>query len=147
MKLFMIHKDSPEWQGLSPHYMGPIYTVEGRRSPTLQIAWDYLHVYPEHIGALGEPSEDWFNWSNAGFEEKAPPIPTSKPLGIYLEGRIEDPEWARRYWWTPHYVRLAYRTAAWTELSHQWFLHFRDGEIDDKNEYTKTILLKMLENE
>lgn len=88
-------------KGLSPFFVGPITLTDGRKAHNLENAWQYSKVYKQHIGSDGFPNQEWWRWSESGFNN---PSAVRFPMG---RGAI--PEYS--LWFNPEtkqYERLGY---------------------------------------
>ena len=117
-------RSSVPWsRGISPFYLGPIPLYEGAVCPqatNLENAWQFSKVYPVHMDANNEPTEEYFAWAKAGWEDpKGHRYPMGKgknpayslwageKLG-YIDARkkIYIPLFARAVAASPAYARL-----------------------------------------
>lgn len=130
---------------LSPSRLGPFLVYSDVTAPSLIRAWQASMVHPEHLGVLGLPTDEWLRWSRDGMDNKKDwKPPNSAPLFFYMNGQKYSLEEGKRKWYNEVYQRLAHRTAAWAELVHQWFLHYKDVELDDNGEGHGKFLMEML---
>lgn len=143
--LIDVSKKSHLYGKLSPDRLGPFVVYSNIKAPSLVRAWEASLVHPEHVGALGIPTDDWMRWSRDGMDDKPGwKSPDSAPLFFYMNGEKYSLEEARRKWYNVTYERLVHKTVAWTELAHQWFLHYKDVDLDDGGEGYSHLLLAML---
>lgn len=73
---------------LSPMMLGPCRLYGNVISQTMENAWQYSKVYPQHVGADGNPNAEYFAWAKKGFDSwKAERHPMGKDAR------------AAFYWW------------------------------------------------
>jgi hypothetical protein len=63
---------------LSPFHLGPVPLYEGRTSRTMENAWQYAKLYSRHQAENGEPSEKYWSWAQAGWDN---PRAVRYPMG------------------------------------------------------------------
>lgn len=109
-----------EWAGLSPFLIGPCRLPDGRISLTMENAWQYSKVYPQHIREDGEPNADWWTWSYEGFSNpRAVRYPMGKgavPVYSYFRGERLGYIEARRRLYAPLYTRAVTKTRSYDSL-------------------------------
>jgi hypothetical protein len=66
------------WRVLSPMLLGPVPLYAGQWSRTMENAWQYSKVYPQHAGQDGSAGYMWWNWARAGWER---PDAVRYPMG------------------------------------------------------------------
>lgn len=67
-----------QFQPLSPMRLGPVPLYAGLWSWTMENAWQYSKVYPEHIGQNGFVDREWWDWARAGWDN---PRAVRYPMG------------------------------------------------------------------
>lgn len=143
MLLIDVSKNSREFSALSPHVMGPVALTASRVAPSIDVAWQSLLVYPEHVGVLNLPTDDWLRWSDDVLKGKAA-IPAGEPLYAYIDGERIPVDKAFNKWYRRQYITRAYDTGEWHELRHRYLLHYRQLAVLDGGEGHGRWLMEML---
>jgi hypothetical protein len=52
---------------LSPMYLGPCPLYGNFTAKKMENGWQYSKVYPQHVGAHGNPNDDYFRWAQTGW--------------------------------------------------------------------------------
>jgi hypothetical protein len=52
---------------LSPMYLGPCRLYGNFTARKMENAWQYSKVYPQHVGANGNPNTEYFQWARQGW--------------------------------------------------------------------------------
>ena len=83
IKINATSKSADEWsRGLSPFFLGPVRVVldddHAYDVVCFENAWQYSKVYACHTDGNGDPTEEYFEWAEAGF---ANPSPVRFPMG------------------------------------------------------------------
>jgi hypothetical protein len=52
---------------LSPMYLGPCRLYGNFTAKKMENAWQYSKVYPQHVGADGNPNAEYFEWAKHGW--------------------------------------------------------------------------------
>jgi len=52
---------------LSPMYLGPCRLYGNFTAQKMENAWQYSKVYPQHVGADGNPNTEYFRWARQGW--------------------------------------------------------------------------------
>jgi len=61
---------SKNWsKELSPFYIGPVNLYDGYTSKNFENTWQYSKVYKQHTDELGNPTEEYWNWAKAGWND------------------------------------------------------------------------------
>jgi|SRR5687767_3391133 len=113
---------SKNWTSeLSPFLLGPVKLADGRESITMENAWQYAKLYPEHaIKSTGEPKMVYWNWSRAGMNNpravRYPMGKGRKPLCLILGVEKLDYIEARKRVYFPLYRDAVRETTAWAIL-------------------------------
>lgn len=75
---------------LSPMYLGPCRLYGNFTAKKMENAWQYSKVYPQHVGADGNPNQDYFRWAQDGW--------ASSHAVRYPMGKGND-QTALYHWW------------------------------------------------
>jgi len=112
---------SRDWgKGFSPFLLGPCELYGGHISETVENAWQFAKVYPQHIGPDGEPTDKYWQWATAGWTSKrAERYPMGK--GLKPEYSLWDGEKlgyveARKRVYVPLYYKAVVGTKAYARL-------------------------------
>jgi hypothetical protein len=104
---------------LSPMLLGPVMLYAGQWSRTVENAWQYSKVYPQHVQAGGLAGSQWWDWARAGWDNpravRYPMGRGAKPLYSLWNGEQLDYVTARRRIYIPLYVQ-AVRFYQWVEI-------------------------------
>lgn len=133
---------------LHPSRIGPVKLPGNMRAHSLQLGWDYSHVYEEQLGSLGLPSEDWRIWATRGFNGEG--FPKNKDHAVFVL-------WGERYVpkdkafdeaFYPIYEKYTRHLPAFAELAHLYFVNGNSLKIyAEKGDDLHALALKrMLEN-
>lgn len=81
------------YRPLSPMLLGPVPLYGGLWSRTMENAWQYSKVYPEHASPDGFPGSEWWNWAREGWDNpravRYPMGKGSKPLySLWAGGKL-----------------------------------------------------------
>ena len=115
---------SRDWsRGLSPFLVGPVPLYPGAGPPfsqTMEGAWQFSKVYPEHVGSNGEPTEQYWKWARAGWHDsRAHRYPMGKgrvPKFSWWDGQPLGYIEARKAIYVPLYARAVAETQAFGML-------------------------------
>ena len=110
-------------RGLSPFFLGPAPLYEGAKvaeSLTVENAWQYAKVYPQHLDPWGDPTPTYFTWAAEGWRN---PSAVRYPMG---KGARPEYSWwagerlayieARKRIYIPLYAKAVAHTAAFQQL-------------------------------
>jgi hypothetical protein len=62
-----------EWsRGLSPFSLGPIALYGTRTARLFENAWQFAKLYPEHADANGQPTDQYWQWAQNGWNSTTP---------------------------------------------------------------------------
>jgi len=113
----------------------------------LENLWQFSKVYPCHVNANGEPTEEWDKWSMQGWgDTKAHRYPMGKgaiPLYSFWEGKHLDYIEARKQIYIPEYVKNVIVTQGFHELerlSHQQNIILLDYDAYDHEGLGMTLI-------
>lgn len=114
-----------DWQSdLSPFKLGPVTLWDGRVSRNMENAWQFSKVYPEHLGPDGRPTSEWFQWSQAGFDNpnaiRFPCEKGRKPAGSWWNETLLAYVPARKNIYMPLYRDTVRHTSGWGRLKHEY---------------------------
>jgi len=117
-------------RGLSPFFVGPVALYGGHTALNVENAWQFSKVYPEHVGADGTPTEDYWEWAKAGWADKrAHRYPMGKgrvPKFSWWDGKALSYLEARRRIYFPLYAKAVSKTSAFHHLLN---LYLQLGEV------------------
>jgi hypothetical protein len=118
------HSKDPLGKQFSPFVLGEVQVENGLWAYTLESAWQYSKVFPEHLDAEGNPSDEWFEWRESGLANQNP---VHFPMGrgakheyFYVDGEKFDAVEARDKLFVPWYLDLAKETEAWHWLESEY---------------------------
>jgi hypothetical protein len=105
---------------LSPFILGPVTLPDGRISRTMENAWQYAKLYPEHADEKGNPTKEYVKWSLAGMNNpravRYPMGKGRKPLCLILGREHLGYVTARKRVYFPLYRDAVLQTCAWRKL-------------------------------
>lgn len=61
-----------KYRQLSPFMITNPYCYAGLSAKSVENAWQFSKVYPEHVDSEGNPTPEWFTWRNKGFNYYKP---------------------------------------------------------------------------
>ena len=162
---------SQEWsKGLSPFILGPVDLYDDYVAKNVENAWQFSKVYPCHIDEDDNPSEDYFQWAQEGWEDaKAHRYPMGKgsiPMYSWWDGEKMTYVEAREKVYIPLYSIAARESEAYKTLQKTYLnndiIYILDFDVYDhkkaemtyeeviRNEHRKCghgfVLAMMLEN-
>lgn len=96
---------------LSPFFLGPCEVPGLGFAKRMENLWQFSKVYPQHIGADGNPNGAWRAWAQAGFQnDRAQRFPMgrgAKPSFLFWHGEKLDYVEAKKKVYFPVYRDLA----------------------------------------
>jgi hypothetical protein len=112
---------SNDWsKGLSPFYLGPVWLYATYSAKSVENAWQYCKVYPQHVGPDGKPTKEYFDWAKAGWRDNyAHRYPMGKgaiPLYSYWAGKQLGYIEARKQIYAPLYADAVLKSEAYRRL-------------------------------
>lgn len=111
-------------QTVSPFRLGPCCLFGNTTSKSLENAWQYSKVYPQHVGSDGQPTKEYFEWAKEGFAawkaEKYPMGENAIESFFWWNGQKLDDVEARKQIFVPLYVELAVKVPYFQELKKVW---------------------------
>lgn len=112
---------SDNWsKSLSPFFCGPVDLYNGYKSVNVENAWQYSKVYYNHVDENQNPSPEYFEWAQKGWNDtKAHRYPMGKgavPLFSYWDGEKMSYTEARKKIYIPLYSRAVKQTFAFEKL-------------------------------
>lgn len=127
-------RSSEAWsKGLSPFYLGPIPLYEGavcEQATNLENAWQFAKVYPVHLTADGNPSEEYFAWAKTGWSDprghRYPMGKKKAPAYSWWAGERLGYIEARKRIYIPLYAKAVVKTPAFARLLD---LYRRTGDV------------------
>ena len=110
-----------DWQrDFSPFFLGPLWLYAGHWARRMENAWQYAKLYKEHADENGCPTEKYWEWAKAGWENpKAVRYPMGKgaaPLGSLWKGKKLSYVEARKAIYGPLYAESVQKTAGFAKL-------------------------------
>jgi len=109
-----------EFRALSPFLLGPCELYDGHKSLTMENAWQYCKVYPEHVSPEKTPTEDYWIWAKNGWNktwaDRYPMGKGNKPVFSWWQGEALDYIQARKTIYVPLYAKCVVQTHAYQEL-------------------------------
>lgn len=112
---------STTWsRGLSPFILGPVDLYRNYKSKNVENAHQFLKVYDQHVDLNGNPTEEYFKWAEAGwndsFAHRYPMGKGIKPQYSYWDGKKLDYISARKEIYIPLYKKSVENTDAFKKL-------------------------------
>lgn len=113
---------SRDWgKAFSPFLLGPVDLYGDYVAQNVENAWQYSKVYPEHIDVYGNPTEQYFQWAEAGWQstkaERYPMGKGRKPKYSYWDGESYTYVEARKKIYIPTYSKAVAHTEAFQRLA------------------------------
>lgn len=146
------------WSGLSPFLLGPCPLYDGRTATNVENAWQFAKLYSKHADAQGNPTDEYWKWAEAGWND---PKPHRYPMGkgarplcsLWMDqsgqlvrlGYVE----ARKAIYAPVYARAVRDSNAFAMLSTLYktekliYLRDYDGYDEVKEQMTLTDVLNL----
>jgi hypothetical protein len=81
--IFCCIRGDEDERTLSPMYLGPCGLYENFTAKKVENAWQYSKVYPQHVGADGNPNAEYFRWARQGWSS---PCAVRYPMGKENDG-------------------------------------------------------------
>lgn len=110
-------KDTPD---LSPFTLGPCDLYEGYTSFNMENAWQYSKVYKPFVDKHNEPTQYYFDWAIAGWNDRRanryPMGKGIKPLYSLWKGERLDYVTARKVIYGPLYVEQVTKSFTYKKL-------------------------------
>lgn len=134
-----------DWQrDLSPFMLGPCPLYDGIWSRTMENAWQYSKLYAEHADAEGNPTQKYWDWAAAGWENpKAVRYPMgkgAKPLCSLWQGKKYGYIDARKQVYAPIYRDAVLQTNGYATLKRLYEEHKGIIAIRDFDGYDEVAL-------
>lgn len=109
---------------LSPFYLGPCRLFGKTRAKKMENAWQFSKVYPQHVGADGGPSTEYFEWAGKGFSswkaERHPMGRDARAAFYWWDGERLDRVKARKRIYVPLYVEQVVKQPFFQRLKKFW---------------------------
>ncbi len=106
-------------KGVSPMIVGPVM-INGMQAWNVENAWQYSKVYPAYVDDNNEPTADYYEWRNKGYNDKwARRYPVGKgmkPLYSLLDGEKLTYVEARKKIYIPLYSAAVKEAEAFYRL-------------------------------
>ena len=127
------------WSQLSPFKLGPCYLYDGHISITMENAWQYAKVYPEHWNHKAKkPKPEYYAWAREGWASpRAVRYPMGKgrvPMGSWWSDSLLDYVMARKTIYVPLYAWRAIETEAYKRLQ-QYYAKYKNLVLLDYDAY------------
>lgn len=102
---------------LSPPHMGPVSLHSTFVAKTVENGFQYTKVFPEHVGAMGLPTENYLKWAQKGWGMKKfdESLRHREPLYHYWYGSKLNKFEARERILVPLYIQVAKRENSFLE--------------------------------
>lgn len=112
---------SKTWsKALSPFFLGPVKLYDHYVAQNVENAWQYSKVYPQFVDDNQNPTEDYFIWSNIGWNkswaDRYPMGKNTKPLYSYWNKQKLNYIQARKIIYAPLYANAVQNTQAFKKL-------------------------------
>ena len=109
---------------LSPFFLGPVELYDDHVAVRMENAWQFSKVYPQHVDAHGEPTEQYWKWARLGWQSswahRYPMGRGAKPLYSWWGGEKLTYVQARRKIYIPLYAQCVRKTEAWQRLQQMY---------------------------
>jgi hypothetical protein len=126
-------------RGLSPFFLGPCKAYDGHVARNVENLWQKSKVYPCHVNDNGDPTDEYFEWRNKGWDnpkaERYPMGKGAKPLYSYWEGQKLTYVEARKKIYIPAYYNAVRGTPAFYTLKMTYELAEEDLYLWDFDGY------------
>lgn len=112
---------SRDWgRAFSPFMLGPVDLYGGYIAQNVENAWQFSKVYSEHVDVNGNPSEEYFQWAEAGWKDsqahRYPMGKGRKPKYSYWDGEALTYVEARKKIYIPIYSKAVATTKEFQQL-------------------------------
>lgn len=138
-KVIDVTVNSKTWgRKLSPSVLGPIGLYQGHRSHNFEDALNFMKVYPEHVGALNLPTEDYWNWACDGWSGELSsihPFGQKPALYSYWDGYKYNEIGMRKNVLIPLYSRNVFKNENYSRLEREYHNNDLDIILFDYNGY------------
>jgi hypothetical protein len=144
---------SKNWsQYLSPMHVGIIFSDNGI-ALNMENFWQYAKVYKNQVDENNNPTQEYFNWKNCGYNKKwADRYPAGKgaiPLyTLYCGEKLGYIE-ARKRLYTTYYADAVQKTDSFKKLKEIWIdclMNNKDLILQDFDAYNHRVLKYTWEN-
>jgi hypothetical protein len=117
-------------RGLSPFFCGSVDLYDDYVSQNVENAWQFSKVYAKHVDGQENPTDEYFKWAVAGWEDTwAHRYPAGKgavPLYSWWDGEKLGYIEARKKIYAPLYAKAVATTEAYKKLAE---LHEAGGNL------------------
>ena len=116
---------SSNWsKGLSPFFLGPCKLYDNYKAHNVENAWQYSKLYKEFADRDRNPTEEYYNWAQNGWNKKyADRYPMGKgiiPLCSMWDGEKLNYIEARKRIYTPLYAKAVIQTQTFQILQYEY---------------------------
>ena len=136
--VFCCIRGNEDERTLSPMYLGPCRLYGNFTSRKMESAWQYSKVYPQHVGADGGPTAEYFAWAKTGW---AASVAARHPMGKdaraafhWWDGKRLEKIEARKWIYVALYAEQVVQEPYFQQLKKVW-------EEDIKPEPERTLFL------
>jgi len=131
---------STNWsKGLSPFFLGPVKLYGNYTAKVVENGWQYTKLFSEYSDQEGNPTEKYFEWAQAGWNNpiavRYPMGKGVKPLYSYWDGEKLPYVEARKRIYIPLYSQAVAKTDAYKELKELWESLDEDLYLQDYDSY------------
>lgn len=110
-------------RGLSPMLVGMIFSDNGI-AKNMENFWQYAKVYKHHVDQDGNPTQEYFDWKNKGYNkdwaDRYPAGKGSIPLYTWYCGEKLNYIEARKELYLKYYKEAVIKTEAFKKLKEVW---------------------------
>lgn len=135
-----VTSSSKTWaKELSPFFVGPVNLYRGYVSRNFENLYQFAKVYPEHVGVLGLPTEDYWAWAEDGWKDewahRYPMGKGKKPKYLYWDGKMLGYVQGRRQVYIPLYFNAVRFSDAYGKLVREYHEQDKDLILFDYDAY------------
>lgn len=109
---------------LSPLFLGPCRLYGDATAKTMENAWQFSKVYPQHVGTDGQPTAEYFEWTKQGWSawraERYPMGKGAKAAFHWWDGQRLDKVEARKRIYVPLYAEQVIKRPFFQGLKKVW---------------------------
>ncbi len=138
--IIMTVSRSTNWsKGLSPFVLGPCKLYGDFVSQNVENGWQFLKIHRSHVDENNEPTEEYWKWAKAGWEDRrAQRYPMGKgatPLYSLWNGEKLDYITARKRIYIPLYYEAVVNSSAFFLLNMEYESSEKDLYLWDFDGY------------
>lgn len=131
-RVINVTSSSKTWsKELSPFFVGPVKMYQTYVSKNFENLYQFAKVYKEHVGALGLPTEDYWKWAEAGWNDewahRYPMGKGRKPEYLYWDGKKYGYVEGRLKVYIPLYFKNVKDSDAYSRLVREF--HHQDKDL------------------